>query len=503
MKKGGGDIPPQKPRQNRKRKKVEGETTQNGNVCEHSDIEFDVVETLKRPCRRRRNNGINHSGEDVNKVGVAAVNRVGTSLLKTRTLNAVTAATNNTTTKSTTSSSSSRKTPTVLRRLAEDSLQRNTRDSLHRKKNDMHSSKASVTDDQSVPIISPHDDTILDSTTIKHMEIIDNLTASFPSGRRKLHLFLLSLVILCMLAVVLLSAIIYTQNFNHNLTILQRDATTSQTEHEQSGIIQREMNESTKLKKELERSMRTHKMQMKLVTDTMAELKDRYQHLLKDTKLVSMQYDTLQHNYMELANAFLSPVLIFAKHLQQSYEQQQSIIADLTQKIHSLHSSLELKREELETQRRDSIHAVDAVALASTEVALLKAQSYEFERSHYMEQMGMKLEMLEYEAFGAVQAVANAAGKLEYDRKVEEEGRWRSYTEEAESILNNVQDGIIHKDSSNASDEKKGKTETSVLKAAINRRIEEGVISLRRYIHPYNYLKYRDEGRMETNSQTE
>ena len=185
-----------------------------------------------------------------------------------------------------------------------------------------------------------------------------------------------------------------------------------------------------------------------------------------------------------------------AKHLQQSYEQQQSIIA-------SLHSSLELKREELETQRRDSIHAVDAVALASTEVALLKAQSYEFERSHYMEQMEMKLEMLEYEAFGAVQAVANAAGKLEYDRKVEEEGRWRSYTEEAESILNNVQDGIIHKDSSNASDEKKGNSETSVLKAAISRRIEEGVISLRRYIHPYNYLKYRDEGRMETNSQTE
>lgn len=492
-----GDIPPPKPRQNRKRKKVEGETIQNGNDCEHNNIEFDVVETLKRPCRRCRNDGINHN-EDINKVGVA--NGDGTSLLKRRTLNAV-AATNNITTTSTTSNSS-RKTPSVLRRLAEDSLQNNTRDDLHTKKNDMHASKVNVTDDQTVPIISTQHNNILDSTAIKHTEI-DNLTALFASERRrKLHFLLLSSVILCMMVVVLLSAIIYTNNFNHNLTILQRDA---QTAHEQSDIIQREMNESTKLKKELERSTRTHEMQMKLVTDTMAELKDRYQHLLKDTKLVSMQYDMLQHNCMELANVF-APVLIFTKHLQQSHEQQQSIIADLTSMVHSLHSSLELKREELETQRRDSIHAVDAVALASTEVALLKAQSYEFERSHYMEQMEMKLEMLEYEAFGAVQAVANAAGKLEYDRKVEEEGRWRSYTEEAESILNNVQVGIIHndiKDGTNPIDEKKGNTETSVLKAAISRRIEEGIISLRSYIHPYNYLKHRDEGRIGTNSQSE
>ena len=98
------------------------------------------------------------------------------------------------------------------------------------------------------------------------------------------------------------------------------------------------------------------------------------------------------------------------------------------------------------------------------------------------------------------------SGKLEYDRKVEEEGRWRSYTEEAESILNNVQVGIIHndiKDGTNPIDERKGNTETSVLKAAISRRIEEGIISLRSYIHPYNYLKHRDEGRIGTNSQSE
>lgn len=490
-----GDIPPPKPRQNRKRKKVEGETIQNGNDCEHNNIEFDVVETLKRPCRRRRNDGINHN-EEINKVGVA--NGDGTSLLKRRrTLNAVAEETTTSTT-----SNSSRKTPSVLRRLAEDSLQNNTRDDLHTKKNDMHASKVNVTDDQTVSTISTHHNNILDSTAIRQMEI-DNLT-SFASERRKLHFLLLSSVILCMMVVVLLSAIIYTNNFNHNLTILQRDA---QTAHKQSDIIQREMNESTKLKKELERSTRTHEMQMKLVTDTMGELKDRYQHLLKDTKLVSMQYDMLQHNCMELANVFFAPVLIFTKHLQQSNEQQQSIIADLTSMVHSLHSSLEIKREELETQRRDSVHAVDAVALASTEVALLKAQSYEFERSHYMEQMEMKLEMLEYEAFGAVQAVANAAGKLEYDRKVEEEGRWRSYTEEVESILNNVQVGIIHNDikddGTNPIVEKKGNTETSVLKSAISRRIEEGIISLRSYIHPYNYLNHRDEGRIGRNSQSE
>ena len=30
--------------------------------------------------------------------------------------------------------------------------------------------------------------------------------------------------------------------------------------------------------------------------------------------------------------------------------------------------------------------------------------------------------------------------------------------------------------------------ESSVLGAAVSRRIEEGIVALRRYVHPYNYL---------------
>ena len=70
-------------------------------------------------------------------------------------------------------------------------------------------------------------------------------------------------------------------------------------------------------------------------------------------------------------------------------------------------------------------------------------------------------------------------------------------------IPNKAQDGHIH-DISNA--DRLVNTdiiiteEPSVLKAAISRRIEDGITSLRSYIHPYNYLKQKEDkkGRMQT-----
>ena len=68
---------------------------------------------------------------------------------------------------------------------------------------------------------------------------------------------------------------------------------------------------------------------------------------------------------------------------------------------------------------------------------------------------------------------------------MEEEERWQRYTKEAESILgsirNNVQDDEIRVVSDT------DVIETSVLRAAISRRLEEGLTSLRSYVYPYNY----------------
>ena len=155
--------------------------------------------------------------------------------------------------------------------------------------------------------------------------------------------------------------------------------------------------------------------------------------------------------------------------------------------VQSLQSSLTSCKEDIETQKQESINAVEAVAHASNQFALVKAHEHELERSNYIEHMELTIDRIEDEAIGAVHAVATAAGKLEYERKLEEEERWQRYTKEAESILGSIQTNVQDDEVQLNSD--KVRDSTSVLRAAISRRIEEGLTSLRSYVFPYNYLK--------------
>jgi len=150
-------------------------------------------------------------------------------------------------------------------------------------------------------------------------------------------------------------------------------------------------------------------------------------------------------------------------------------------------------KEDIETQRQESINAVEAVAHASNQFALVKAQAHELERINYIEHMELTIDRIEDEAIGAVHAVATAAGKLEYERKLEEEERWQRYTKEAESILGSIRNNVVQEDDEVHEGVDTYVLETSVLRAAISRRIEEGLTSLRSYVYPYNYLKRRED----------
>ena len=179
--------------------------------------------------------------------------------------------------------------------------------------------------------------------------------------------------------------------------------------------------------------------------------------------------------------------------------------------MHSLHSSLELIQSDAQMQSSESQNAVDAIALAAGLFASQQAQRYELEMLNYMEVMERKLNWLEDEAFGSVQAVAEAAGKLEYERKVEEEMRWKQYVEEVERTLGGIRLGtehdlLLHGEKKDGlsdstpneqigcnSDSVESKHLNSVLRAAISRRVEEGISSLHKYIHPYNYLKEKND----------
>ena len=226
------------------------------------------------------------------------------------------------------------------------------------------------------------------------------------------------------------------------------------------------------------------------------ELTSRIDTLRAETDDASMRYDVLRRDHEEMSDSYLAPILAYVRGLQISFDRQHSIILDLTSLVHSLRASLEVDRADSIMRASMSIHAVDAVAYANGQLAIERARMHELERVEYMERMEMRLVRLEDEAMGAVVAVAEAAGRLEYERKVEEEGRWRDYTMETESILRSVRDeGVVEdgrRDGVGGGEEGVGATgissETSLLRAAISRRIEEGMASLRSYYHPYDYL---------------
>eukprot|EP00804_Cyclotella_cryptica_P019790 CCRYP_009687-RA/>CCRYP_009687-RA protein AED:0.27 eAED:0.27 QI:0/-1/0/1/-1/1/1/0/150 len=146
-----------------------------------------------------------------------------------------------------------------------------------------------------------------------------------------------------------------------------------------------------------------------------------------------MEFD---HNPM--IDVFFAPILSYVQGVQQTSEQQHAIILELTSLMHSLHTSLEITRSVLQVQFSESQNAVDATAVAAGEFASQQVQRYKMERSTYMEQMQHRLTRMEGKALVAILAVAEAARKQEYERKIKEEKRWRSYVSEVEKTLNGI-----------------------------------------------------------------
>ena len=260
--------------------------------------------------------------------------------------------------------------------------------------------------------------------------------------------------------------------------------------------------------------------QLEVAKEESTAVRKEYTRQSRISESTLSDYQHLQYTHHYTMNTFLAPMLVYIQKLQRTSEQQHAIILELTSLVHSLHSSLEMSRANSQLSTIESMDAVTAVAHAANEIALEKEEKYQIERESYMHHMEYQLERLEDEALGAVQAVAEAAGKLEYERKVEEEGRWRGYVQEVEKVLggigagaeddvtmmgssrrNNNVDGIDLENGVDNSDityvgnaeeyysrAEMGMVETSVLRAAISRRIEEGIVSLRGYIRPYSYF---------------
>jgi len=264
----------------------------------------------------------------------------------------------------------------------------------------------------------------------------------------------------------------------------------------------KDASEARKLQKEKEQLYEleslTEKYQM--AEEEKEQLQEQLQHYREEITSISDNHDYLEFTCSQTMNSFFAPILQYVQKLQRTSERQHSLILELTSLIHSLQTSFELQRAHAETQSLESIHAVSAVASAANEIARAKEEKYILERDNYMEYMEGRLNRLEEEALGAVQAVAEAAGKLEFERKREEEGRWKGYVEEVERVLGEIGvgaeeelvrggsiDGEESSDVGIVGNENLGIVETPVLLAAISRRVEIGIDSLRQFIRPYDY----------------
>jgi len=200
--------------------------------------------------------------------------------------------------------------------------------------------------------------------------------------------------------------------------------------------------------------------------------------VLEETnKSLLTQSELLQYDHKYAMNFFFAPILRHTLNLQQTSEHQHSVIVDLTSLVRSLHDSLENIEGDLDTQ-----------------IVVTHAQSkvHEMERLSLMRSMEAKLQQLEEEAVGAVNAVATASGKLEFERKSEEQMRWNEYVSQVESILGDM-----------PSDTEEGIIETSVLRAAITRRVETGLNALKKYVHPRQFVNKKDDDNSLYNMQIE
>ena len=184
-------------------------------------------------------------------------------------------------------------------------------------------------------------------------------------------------------------------------------------------------------------------------------------------KLLHAQNELQQYTHEYAMNMFFAPMLTHAINLQQTSEHQHSVIVELTSIVRSLNESLENSEIDLGTQ-----------------IVIAQAQSkvYEMERLSIMENMKLQIAQLEEEAIGAVNAVATASGKLELERKTEEQLRWNEYVSQVENILGDM-----------STETGEGIVETSVLRATITRKVETGLNMLKRYVHPCHFVNKRDD----------
>ena len=481
---------PPKPRQQKRKRKVDTKTNDDSSSINKDTSQYDFI--AKRPCRRHREDVAKVNNSRQNSIDVENRRGGGTSLHTDMTRRKVS---KKNIPASSSTSNVKRNASSILQRMRcsthDTGLQKDVNNNIHSAAADEEASSVDESSDTTRSDISDCNETMNTShntTNTKDKEDTSaisgddkqtsNYYIAYIRERRKLQFMILTLVIFGIMLLTILSATIHLQHSNHNLIILE-SAITSQSSQEQ-----------------LEQTYKRHNTQMKALTEINNVLKRDYDEINTHTQHVSMQYNLLQHNHIELADIYLAPILTYVNMLQQSYEEQHSIILDLMKSVQSLQSSLTSCNEDIETQKQESINAVEAVAHASNQFALVKAQAHELERINYIEHMELTIDRIEDEAIGAVNAVATAAGKLEYERKLEEEERWKRYTKEAESILGSIRNNVVQDDEVQHNSDKVGDTDvykTSVLKAAISRRIEEGLTSLRSYVYPYSYLKRRED----------
>lgn len=227
------------------------------------------------------------------------------------------------------------------------------------------------------------------------------------------------------------------------------------------------LHENNDLSSQLKLAKRNLEDKIKHLTRERDNLLQREDDFEEQNKELLAQNELQQYNHEYTMKFFFAPLLRQTLNLQQTSEHQHSIIVDLTSSVRSLHQSLENSESDLDTQ---------------IVVAHAQSKVHEMERLSLMQMMEAQMQQIEEEAVGAVNAVATASGKLEFERKTEEQTRWNEYVSEVESILGDM-----------SSETGEGIMETSVLRAALTRRVESGLNALKKYVHPYHFVNKKDD----------
>jgi hypothetical protein len=206
-----------------------------------------------------------------------------------------------------------------------------------------------------------------------------------------LLLLLFSVVYFVLIYLVLVS-VIYAQNHNHALAILQRDALHADTA----------------------RAVKELTLQSNRLTDEKFQLMTDYDKLRVHMDDMSSRYAALQRKYdYRMSEPFLAPLFDEVHRLVQYSEFQRSMILNLTSVAESLYATLDVSREDVEELHIQSSRAVKAVAEACGESAIEKTSTNE----ELVRHMEMQLEKLEYEAMGAVRAVLEAGRSVRVREK--------------------------------------------------------------------------------------